>query len=442
MKNHLRILTLGLVCMLLCLRAWFPCAQAEQTGEAIPFIDYVSQLDFNRSSETVKTEVTVKTYVDGDTVHFHVDEQVCESGVLKARFLAINTPECTGKIEEYGKKAAAFTREKLSAAESIWIESDDGKWNLDSTSERHLVWVWYRLPGETAYRNLNLEILQHGLAIANSTQQNRYGTICMNALNQARAQKLNVHSGQKDPDFYYGDAVELTLKELRTNLEAYNGVKVAFNGVITINDAQSVYVESYDEETGMFYGMSVYYGHGLSGAGLNILTVGNEARIVGTVQYYEAGGTWQVSGLTYRMMKPKDPGNIQKLSEGHVPAWVLTEPATFVSQVTLQGEDATQTFDYAALAMGTSIEMKGLTVQEVYTTMDEASSSYGALTLTCVKDGVTIHVRTIPLYNADGTPVTEDMFVDKTIDVKGVVDVYEGQYQVKVFSLNNITLYD
>ena len=440
MKNHLRLLTLGLVCMLLC--AWFPCAQAEQTEEAIPFIDYVSQLDFNRGSETVKAEVTVKTYVDGDTVHFHVDEQVCESGVLKARFLAINTPECTGKIEEYGKKAAAFTRENLSAAESIWIESDDGKWNLDSTGTRHLVWVWYRLPGETAYRNLNLEILQNGLAIANSTQQNRYGTICMSALNQARSAKLNVYSGQKDPDFYYGDAVELTLKELRTNLDAYNGVKVAFNGVITMNNAQSVYVESYDEESGMYYGMSVYYGHGLSGAGLNILSVGNEARIVGTVQYYEAGGTWQVAGLTYRMMKPNDPGNIQKLSEGHEPAWVLTEPATFVSQVTLQGEDAAQTFDYAALAMGTSVEMKGLSVLEVYTTMDEASSSYGALTLTCVKDGVTIPVRTIPLYSADGTPVTEDMFVGKTIDVKGIVDVYESQYQVKVFTLNSITLYD
>ena len=318
-------------------------AQAEQTE----FTDYVSQLDFNRASETVKAEVTVKTYVDGDTVHFYVDEQVVESGVLKARFLAVNTPECTGKIEEYGKKAAAFTREKLTQAESIWIESDNGQWNLDSTGDRHLAWVWYRLPGETAYRNLNLEILQNGLAIANSTAQNRYGTICMSALNQARSQKLNVYSGQKDPDFYYGDAVELTLKELRTNLDAYNGIKVAFNGVVTMNNAQSVYVESYDEETGLYYGMSVYYGHGLSGAGLNILSVGNEVRIVGTVQYYEAGGTWQVSGLTYRMMKPKDPGNIQKLSDGHSPAWVLTTPDTFVSQVTIQGEESAQVFESA-----------------------------------------------------------------------------------------------
>lgn len=424
--------------MLLC--ALVPVhAQAEQAAD---FIDYAAQLDFNRASETVKTEVTVKTFVDGDTVHFHVDEQICESGVLKGRFLAINTPECTGKIEEYGKKAAAFTREKLSSAESIWIESDDGKWNLDSTGGRHLVWVWYKPAGATTYRNLNLEILQNGLAIANSTANNRYGTICMNALNQARTLKLNVYSGQKDPDFYYGDAVELTLKELRTNLETYNGIKVAFNGVVTMNNAQSVYVESYDEESGLYYGMSVYYGHGLSGAGLNILSVGNEVRIVGTVQYYEVGGTWQVSGLTYRMMRPKDPGNIQKLSDGHSPAYVLTAPDVFAGQITIENEDAVQTFPYAALVMGTSLEMKNLTVKEVYTTTDEDSSSLGALTLTCDGGGTTIFVRTIPLYHADGSLVTQDMFLGKTIDVKGIVDYFDGQYQVKVFTLNSITFID
>ena len=437
MNMHQKLISLcTLACMLLC--ALVPAfAQAEQAD----FIDYAAQLDFNRASETVKAEVTVKTFVDGDTVHFHVDEQICDSGVLKARFLAVNTPECTGKIEEYGKKAAAFTRSQLEKAESIWVESDNGQWNFDSTGERHLVWVWYKLPGEKAYRNLNLEILQNGLAIANSTANNRYGTICMNALNQARAAKLNVYSGQKDPDFYYGDAVELTIKELRTNLEAYNGIKVAFNGVITTSNDNTVYVESFDEETGMYYGMAVYYGFGLSGAGLKILSVGNEVRIVGTLQYYEAGGTWQVSGLSYRMMKPKDPGNIQKLSEGHSPAWFPTEPETFLGQVTIQGEDNAQVFDYAALAMSTSAQMQGLTVKHVYTTSDKDSSSFGAMTLTCEKNGSTVYVRTIPFYE-DGQLVTGDRFLGKTIDVKGVVDYFDGQYQIKVFTIDNITIHN
>lgn len=437
MKKHQALTCLLALICLLCAQLPFP-AQAEQAD----FIDYVAQLDFNRASETVKTEATVKNFVDGDTVHFHVDEQICESGVLKARFLAINTPESTGKIEEYGKKASAFTRERLSRAESIWLESDNGKWNLDSTSERHLVWVWYRLPGERAYRNLNLEILQNGLAIANSTANNRYGTICMQALNQARSFKLNLYSGQKDPDFYYGDAVELTLRELRTNVEAYNGIKVAFSGIITMNNNNAVYVESYDEETGLYYGMTVYYGFGLSGAGLNILSVGNEARIVGTVQYYETGGTWQVSGLTYRMMKPNDPGNIQKLSEGHTPAFVPTDAETFVSRVSIDREDGVQVFDYAELVLGTSIEMKNLTVRQVYTTTDQDSSSRGAMTLHCDSDGITVHVRTVPLYGADGRLVTEDLLAGKVIDVRGIVDYFEGQYQVKVFTLGGITIHD
>ena len=428
----------NIFCFLLILLMMCSFAMAESPAEPV---DYAGELPFNRGSETVKAEVTVKTYVDGDTVHFYVDEQVIETGVLKARFLAINTPECTGKIEEYGKKAAAFTREKLCQAESIIVESDDGKWNVDSTGGRYLVWVWYRLPGAAEYRNLNLEILQNGLCKGNSTANNRYGSICMSALSQAINLKLNVHSGKKDPDFYYGEANEITLKELRTNLEAYNDTKVAFNGIITMNSGQSVYVESFDEETGLYYGMSVYYGHGLSGAGLNILSVGNEARIVCTVQYYEAGGTWQVSGLTYRMMKPKDPGNIQKLSDGHTPAWVLTAPETFRSRISVPVGDAEQTFDYAMLALGTSIEMHGLSVKDVYTTIDEESSSYGAMTLTCEADGKTILVRTIPLYDGN-VPVTEDFFQGKTIDVKGIVDHYEGQYQIKVFTLNSITIHN
>ena len=433
MQKNVSIL-LSLMLLLCCIPA-FADAPAEP-------VDYAGHLRLNMASETVKTEVTVKTFVDGDTTHFNVSASVAQSGVLKARYLAVNTPEVTGKIEEYGKKAAAFTREKLTNAVSIIVESDDHKWNLDSTGERHLVWVWYKPDEDSDYRCLNLELLQNGLCKANSTANNRYGSICSNALDQARVRKLNVYSGQKDPDFYYGDAIEMTLKELRTNLNAYNGMKVAFNGIVTMNSSNSVFVEAYDPETDMYYGMSVYYGYGLSGAGLEILSVGNEVRIVGTLQYYEAGGTWQVSGLTYRMMRPKDPGNIQKLSDGHSPAYVLTSPDTFVNGlVVIKGEDAERTFPYAEMAMSASIEMHGLKVKHVYTTDNEDSSSNGAMTLTCEADGVSVLVRTAVLTDAEGKRVTEEAFYGKTIDVKGVVDFYDGTHQIKVLTINNINIY-
>ena len=406
-------------------------------------VDFVTQLKLDMSSDTLKQEVTVKTFVDGDTTHFYVPESVMADGVLKARYLAVNTPESTGKIEEYGKKASAFTKEKLSSATSILIESDNGQWNADSTGDRYLVWVWYRTGDNEEYRNLNLEILQNGLAIASSSANNRYGETMVSAIAQAKAQKLNIYSGQKDPDFYYGEAVELTLKELRTNIEAYNGMKVAFTGVITMNDSNSVYIESYDAETGLYYGITAYYGFNLSGEGLDVLSVGNLARIVGSVQYYEAGGTWQVSDLTYRLMKPDDPGNIQKISSGHSGAFVLTDADTFVNgQIEVVLEEGTATFDYANLALSTTLEMKNLKVVDIYTTTNEESSSYGAMTLTCEVDGITVSVRTVVLYDENHERVTEEAYLGKTIDVRGVVDYFDGAYQIKVFTAQDIIVHD
>lgn len=403
--------------------------------------DIAGQVLLNMQSDTLKQEVTVKTFIDGDTTHFFVPESVAETGVLKARYLAINTPEVTGKIEEYGKKAAEFTKERLLDATSIIIESDTGVWNKDSTGDRYLVWVWYKTENSDVYRNLNIEILENGLAIANSSKNNRYGDYCMAAIDKAKQDKLNVYSGKPDPDFYYGDAIELTLKELRSNLEFYNGKKVAFNGVITINNSNAVYVEQYDAENEMFFGMSVYYGYGLSGKGLDILKVGNEARIVGTVQFYEAGGTWQVSGLTYRMMKPKDPGNIQLLSEGHAPSYTLISADTFLhGKVTVRSEETDQVFDFAPMAVGTSVEMKDLFVESVYTTLDEESSSYGAMTLLCKSGEHLIQVRTQVLYE-NGERITEEKYLGKTIGVKGIVDYYEGTHQIKVFLPEQITIY-
>ena len=69
-----------------------------KNDKQIEFVDYASIIQLNKNSFTAKLEVTVKNFVDGDTVHFNVPTSVMPEGVLKARFLAINTPESTGKI--------------------------------------------------------------------------------------------------------------------------------------------------------------------------------------------------------------------------------------------------------------------------------------------------------------------------------------------------------
>lgn len=409
-------------------------------------IDYAGTVKLDLSSETYKEEVTVKLFVDGDTTHFNISSSTFDESLLKARYLAVNTPESTGKVEPWGKTAAKFTKEKLSNAVSIIIESDNASWEADSTGGRYLVWVWYKSTEDSDYRNLNIELLQEGLAIASNSEQNRYGQICGEAIAQARREKLKVYSSQQDPNFYYGEAQELTLKELRTNIEQYDGQKVAFEGVVFRDYSQTVYVEEYDEETGVYYGMTVYYGFGASGNLLEILAVGNRVRIVGTVSIYEAAGTYQVSGLSYRTMKPNDPSNSQKISDGHSGAYTkltaeeFANKKIFVSQETEEGTEEKE-FDLAELILNSSVSMDNLKVVSAYTTTNEDSSSKGAMTLTCEVDGIKVTLRTVVLYDESGNLITQDAYLGKTISVKGMVEYFNGDYQIKIFSASDITIH-
>lgn len=411
-------------------------------------VDYAGSITLDMDSETAKLEVNVKAFIDGDTTHFFVPEEVMPGGILKGRYLAVNTPESTGKIEVWGKKASSFTRSKLEGADSIIIESDTDKWNADSTGGRYMVWVWYRTAGTDTYRNLNIEILQNGLAIASNSAENRYGETCVAALNQAKTQKLHVHGKEVDPDFYYGDAIPVTLKGLRTNVELYHNMKVAFEGVITRESGQTVYVEEYDPETDTYFGMSVYYGYNLTGTGLSILEPGNRVAFVGSVQYYEEGGTWQVSDIKYVDMRPNDPNNIQLISEGNEAANRLLTAEQFLDgkvtaeiNLSVDGEATTmKTFDFAETALSTSVSFENLKVGSIYTTTNQESASKGAMTLTCYAGDRVINVRTVVLRDENGDVITASAYQGKTINVKGIVDYFSGDYQIKVFSPEDITI--
>ena len=130
------------------------------------FIDYASQVKFDPNSGRAWAKVKVYAYIDGDTTHFETTDGTVIGTLdhIKARYLCINTPESTGVIEPWGKKASSYTKAQLMKATDIIIESNDDKWNLDSTGSRYLLWIWYKTAEDTEYRNLNLEILQEGLA--------------------------------------------------------------------------------------------------------------------------------------------------------------------------------------------------------------------------------------------------------------------------------------
>ncbi len=425
------------------------------------WVDYAATLKFDPNSGRAHEAVTVRYYIDGDTTHFNVSSNVNNLGLLKARYLGINTPESTGAIEPWGKKASDYTKTQLKKAENITdgiiIESDDANWNVDSTGERYLVWVWYKTSEDGEYRNLNIEILQQGLAYGSNATDNSYSSYAMGALNQAYAYKLHVFSSEKDPDFYDGDAYEVTLRELKTNSEFYTNKLVRFQAVVAKSVGPTIYVEEYDPENDMYYGIQIYAGYG--SPILDRFAIGNRVSIVGKLTYYETGGTYQISALEYRMLDSADPNYTYVVSTGHTPSFNEITIPELNSDVTIEswveqenpttGEleevKVTKDYDYGMLALYSTVTLKNLTVTDLWTTVNEASESKGAITITCKDEqGNEIDIRTAKLLYKDvggvSVEVTEaDFPIGTVISVKGIIDYYEGEYQIKVFSINDFT---
>lgn len=245
----------------------------------------------------------------------------------------------------------------------------------------------------------------------------------------------------------------MTIKEILANSEHYNGMYVSFEGVVVENYNNSAYVEEYDEETGIYFGIQVYYGFNLDGFGLNILSVGNKVRIVGTLQFFEAGGTYQISDLQYNSRYPNDSRNIRLISEGNYASYQKVGTQTLLNgtvDVTVidyeSQEMVTRTLEYGFLTMGSSKTLENLTIVRTFTTNAGTitSGSNGAITLTCVdENGNEILLRTAVMYNDDGSLVTADSFPigAKIASAKGIVDYYRDSYQLKIFNFNDIILY-
>ena len=123
--------------------------------------------------------VTLRSCTDGDTANFVQEGYVDESDKLitiKTRFLGVNTPESTAKVEPWGKKASLFTKHILEDAQknadeataaqgktvcNIALITDPSVMGTrDSSGNRWLAFVWYRPTVDGKWRNLNLELVE------------------------------------------------------------------------------------------------------------------------------------------------------------------------------------------------------------------------------------------------------------------------------------------
>ena len=168
--------------------------------------------------------VTLRSCTDGDTANFVQDGYVDSSNrpiTIKTRFLGVNTPESTAKVEPWGKKASLFTKHILEEAQAKADEESAaaGKtvYNIalitdvnvmgerDSSGNRWLAFVWYRLGSNQKWRNLNLELVEQAYSknqlFLDSSICN-YRSAFEKAEENVRKCGYRVH-GEKDKDYDY-----------------------------------------------------------------------------------------------------------------------------------------------------------------------------------------------------------------------------------------------
>ena len=299
------------------------CNNNKKEQKEDPGIDYVAQarLDQFSSITTYENknfldngvgEVTLYNPVDGDTAHFYQKESTNpkDNRLVKVRFYGIDTPESTGQIEPWGKKASKFTTEALQNAKTIVLTNGDLKEvpaSVDSTGSRFKALVWVADTENapvSALKCLNLWIVQEGYSNGKGVADCPLAKLFNDADLQAQKLKRHCWSGD-DPDFYRGDAMKTSIKEIVEEFTSHNGScptfegkKVQINGVVAkVVDCDAYVVQDFEDETTgevSRYGLFIFAGYHFYDP---LTTVGNDLTITGTftVRY----GNPQITSVSY-----------------------------------------------------------------------------------------------------------------------------------------------
>lgn len=128
-----------------------------------------------------KFKVELIKCIDGDTAEFSV--------VGKSRFLYVDTPESTNKIEPYGKEASKYTCDQLTKAKKIELQYDGTK---KDKYDRALVWVWV----DDKLLQLNLVKLGYVKKFYDYGKY-EYEKQLVSAMATAKKNKVGLYSGKK-----------------------------------------------------------------------------------------------------------------------------------------------------------------------------------------------------------------------------------------------------
>lgn len=125
------------------------------------FEDDYDQKDYYTIEEgqgVVYGKATLVQVTDGDTAVF----KSISNQTMRVRFMAINTPESTAKVEPWGVKASHWCKETLNSAVDFCLVNDTKAYNaFDSSGGRHMAFVWYKTTSGD-WRLYNLECVEQG----------------------------------------------------------------------------------------------------------------------------------------------------------------------------------------------------------------------------------------------------------------------------------------
>ena len=320
-RNSLKTLLIGFGATLLVATSTVGCNQ----DNGPKFIDYAHNgsctlaLDYDGVDffEQGVGEFELWMAIDGDTAHFTPKVTKTSSETVKARFYGIDTPESTGRVQEYGMAASNFTKKKLkNAAENgtIVLAGVSSAYDAPTTDAngRYLCCVWINETIKNApvnkLVNLNLWIMQEGLSSAGSVDKMpEYTQVFTDALMQAKKFKKNMYSGKPDPDFNYGDYITTDICDIMReayltmdepgHVNAYDNANVRITGTVTGYANNSLYIQKLDLDEGIYYGINCFCG--MTKPNERYLVPGNVIEVCGIVKESENFG-FQVTGLEGR----------------------------------------------------------------------------------------------------------------------------------------------
>jgi endonuclease YncB( thermonuclease family) len=186
-------------------------------------------------------EVTLRSTTDGDTARFNVGNTN-----IALRFLGINTPESTGRIEPWGNEASAFTKEKLMGATRIVLINDVSLFGLtDSAGSRYLGFVWYQPQANADFRLLNLELVEQAysqnLLFVQSTITPYFDAFKAGG-EYAQRTGARIYGSRNDPSFDYTDTVyDVSIRFIRK----------AFGNTIPLEDKYGNIIQNDNDESVM-----------------------------------------------------------------------------------------------------------------------------------------------------------------------------------------------